>query len=148
MAITKCSECGKEISDKAVMCVGCGYPLTDTSSGTIGQFTKSALRTVTEVRSPINVFTFGMLLCSAVFALSSTMVVAIDKDAFKWAIHMFLAIVGLFYLIILYCPKALYRPDDLTKLDKTVLRDEPNKAFFLALLGMCIYLSYQIWGNT
>lgn len=27
MSLIKCSECGKEISDKAVTCPGCGYPL-------------------------------------------------------------------------------------------------------------------------
>lgn len=29
MAIIKCPECGKEISDKAEMCVSCGFPITD-----------------------------------------------------------------------------------------------------------------------
>ncbi len=28
MALIKCPECGKEISDRAEMCVYCGYPLT------------------------------------------------------------------------------------------------------------------------
>lgn len=27
MAMIKCSECGKEISDKAKVCVNCGNPL-------------------------------------------------------------------------------------------------------------------------
>lgn len=27
MALIKCSECGKEISDKANKCVHCGYPI-------------------------------------------------------------------------------------------------------------------------
>lgn len=29
MALIKCPECGKEISDKAPACIHCGYPLTD-----------------------------------------------------------------------------------------------------------------------
>lgn len=29
MAIIKCPECGKEISDKAEMCVSCGFPISD-----------------------------------------------------------------------------------------------------------------------
>ncbi len=29
MALIKCPECGKEISDKAKMCIGCGFPLED-----------------------------------------------------------------------------------------------------------------------
>lgn len=28
MALIKCPECGREISDKATACPGCGYPMT------------------------------------------------------------------------------------------------------------------------
>ena len=31
MALIKCPECGKEISDKAPQCIHCGYPLDSTS---------------------------------------------------------------------------------------------------------------------
>ena len=30
MALIKCHECGKEISDKASACIHCGYPLANT----------------------------------------------------------------------------------------------------------------------
>ena len=30
MALIKCPECGKEISDKSKLCIHCGYPLEDT----------------------------------------------------------------------------------------------------------------------
>ena len=29
MALIKCPECGKEISDKAKVCIHCGYPLNE-----------------------------------------------------------------------------------------------------------------------
>ncbi len=32
MALIKCPECGKEISDKASVCPNCGYPISNTSS--------------------------------------------------------------------------------------------------------------------
>lgn len=32
MALIRCDECGKEISDKAAACPGCGYPIIDLSS--------------------------------------------------------------------------------------------------------------------
>jgi uncharacterized membrane protein HdeD (DUF308 family) len=32
MALIKCSECGKEISDKALACPNCGNPVHDTES--------------------------------------------------------------------------------------------------------------------
>lgn len=33
MALIKCIECGREISDKAAVCLGCGAPITITTSG-------------------------------------------------------------------------------------------------------------------
>ena len=32
MALIKCPECGKEISDKAPACIHCGYPLSTTAN--------------------------------------------------------------------------------------------------------------------
>ena len=34
MALIKCVECGKEISDKAKNCVHCGYPIYKHKKGT------------------------------------------------------------------------------------------------------------------
>ena len=36
MALIKCPECGKEVSDKAQNCINCGFPLADINpSGTV-----------------------------------------------------------------------------------------------------------------
>ena len=32
MALIKCPECGKEISDKAIQCIHCGYPIQQTDN--------------------------------------------------------------------------------------------------------------------
>ena len=32
MALIKCPECGKEVSDKVSACIHCGYPLTSSNS--------------------------------------------------------------------------------------------------------------------
>lgn len=34
MALVKCSECGKEISDRAGACLGCGAPLGNSAAAT------------------------------------------------------------------------------------------------------------------
>lgn len=36
MSLIKCSECGKEISDKAEKCIHCGCPLNNTISKSVG----------------------------------------------------------------------------------------------------------------
>lgn len=49
MALIKCSECGKEISDKCVQCIHCGYPLAEMQNHnlTINQ-TKNVNNTVAQ----------------------------------------------------------------------------------------------------
>ena len=32
MALIKCPECGKEISDKSKTCINCGYPISEYAS--------------------------------------------------------------------------------------------------------------------
>ena len=70
MALIKCSECGREISDKAKTCPGCGAPVsidlqkeavqpltpsldynsdTDTFSGTMVEIVKLAMRAIQEI---------------------------------------------------------------------------------------------------
>ncbi len=70
MAMIQCTECGKEISDKAINCVGCGAPVsqasvaalpkvvptkalynsgTDTFSGTVPLLVKLAVKSVMDV---------------------------------------------------------------------------------------------------
>jgi hypothetical protein len=67
LALIKCSECAREISDKAVACPGCGAPLnkqsspaaqsavvhydraTDTFTGTMNLMTKLAMRAVQKI---------------------------------------------------------------------------------------------------
>jgi hypothetical protein len=40
MALIECSDCGKDISDKATACPNCGRPMRDAASGFVG--TKTA----------------------------------------------------------------------------------------------------------
>lgn len=37
MALIKCPECGKEISDKATLCPNCGYPISQISEDMSGK---------------------------------------------------------------------------------------------------------------
>ena len=82
MALIKCPECGKEISDKANVCIHCGFPLNeqkedvsitdfhlrntslideDTIIGEIRKIRDNALKSIEEgeVRSPFPLFGYG-----------------------------------------------------------------------------------------
>jgi hypothetical protein len=50
MAIIKCSECGRAISDKAVACIGCGAPLTPVEAPSA--FLREPVYTVTAPPTP------------------------------------------------------------------------------------------------
>lgn len=39
MALMKCPECGKEISDKAMLCPNCGYPIAQCKNLTKEEYT-------------------------------------------------------------------------------------------------------------
>ena len=77
MALIKCPECGKEISDKANACIHCGYPLSqqkedfyikrtslldeDTLIHEIHKIADDVLKSMEEkeVRSPFPLFGYG-----------------------------------------------------------------------------------------
>jgi predicted butyrate kinase (DUF1464 family) len=60
MALIKCSECGKDISDKAAACPGCGAPIStaEPSSALIAETT----RTVRVVRAGLRYEAIGFFL--------------------------------------------------------------------------------------
>ena len=70
MAMIKCSECGKEVSDKAKTCVHCGNPLK-TSKLNISDNSESVVNTA---KNLLNNFTLVSLLCivNIVLMLQST----------------------------------------------------------------------------
>lgn len=57
MALIHCPECGKEVSNKAVACIHCGYPLADSASkgfqvvlASIGQNKVAVIKELRELR--------------------------------------------------------------------------------------------------
>lgn len=56
MAIIKCPECGKDISDQAVSCPHCGYPLANKDGGHIGAHSASRIKENDSGLSPAEKF--------------------------------------------------------------------------------------------
>ena len=44
MALIKCKECGKKVSNKAEVCVECGYPIKVKKDTTAVEYTKKSLK--------------------------------------------------------------------------------------------------------
>lgn len=67
MALIKCSECGKEVSDKASACPNCGFPISRKSKKTFGN--KSTDKNILLFNSVLGVF--GVLMLLAVLSSSN-----------------------------------------------------------------------------
>ena len=56
MALIKCPECGKEVSDKASACIHCGFPLSTTSQSTNQQPKTTIVAPQISVKAPMKMF--------------------------------------------------------------------------------------------
>jgi ribosomal protein L37E len=147
MSLIKCTDCGHDVSDRASSCVVCGYPIktnearSDKASG--------LWSTVTQSKTPINVFALAMMACASVMGVSSTNVHdAFALKAFTYALHIFLAISGMFFATLLFCRKGLYHPQDLAAAKRAGIDnfgvDNPAIAALLICLMVLLYGLYQL----
>ena len=56
MALIKCPECGKDVSDKASACIHCGFPLSTTAQNTNTQQKPTILTPQINVKAPMKMF--------------------------------------------------------------------------------------------
>ncbi len=146
MSLISCPECEKEISDKAIACPHCGCPNQDKRPS---DNSKGMWKAVTKARTPINVFALAMMAAAAVFGASSTQIVGHELKAFTYALHIFLAVAGMFFACLLFCKSSIYHPEELAKAKKEgyeFARDRPKTAAILIgvmIFGYAIYQHFQ-----
>ena len=69
MALINCPECGKEISDKAMMCPNCGNPLTGISEEEMIELTdKNVKRKQAEKKRKITIISIIVVICIGIIA--------------------------------------------------------------------------------
>jgi hypothetical protein len=146
MSISKCPECGHDVSNKAAACTHCGHP-NDLMTQPRAPLT-NAWNAVTKSRTPINVFALAMMACSAILGASATQVDNVcDLTAFTYTLHIFLAISGMFFATILFCRKGMYHPEDLAKAKQAGVEDlghdKPMIAAVFIFLMVVGYTYYQ-----
>lgn len=56
MALIKCLECGKEISDKATACIHCGFPLSPQTQNTPQTFKNNITSPQINIKAPMKMF--------------------------------------------------------------------------------------------
>lgn len=103
---------------------------------------------VSQARTPINVFALAMMACAALLGLSATQISGCDsRTAFTYTIHAFLAVAGMCFVTLLFCPSTIYHPRDLAQADQTRAEgpraDRPGIAAALIMLMLLAYGWYQ-----
>jgi hypothetical protein len=106
------------------------------------------LNTALKAKTPINIFAIAMMACASILGGSATLVDSCESlTAFKYSIHAFIAISGMFFLALLFCRKGIYHPQDLEKLSPEVRRDlgkdRPALAAVLIIIILAVYGAYQ-----
>lgn len=98
---------------------------------------------ISVIGSPLRFFSLTALICTSVFSLSAGIIGTIE--AFIYSMHMFLAIVGLFVLVAIWCPLALYHPQELENIPQGKLPlHRPWPATVAGLVGLLLYIAYQL----
>lgn len=141
MAIVSCPDCKREISDQAPTCVNCGHPFQ-------AQRRQGVWDAVTQARTPINVFALAMMAGASVFGYSATRVEGPESlRAFTYSLHTFLAVVGMFFLTLLFCRSAIYHPNDVDIDPASPTQDRPIIAAGLIGTLLIAYGIYQAFAT-
>ncbi|MDQ8185767.1 hypothetical protein QEH53_09245 [Pelagicoccus sp. SDUM812002] len=100
-----------------------------------------------KARTPINVFALAMMACSSIFGACATQLGEDALTAFTYALHIFLAVSGMFFVCLIFCRSSIYHPDELANAQKNGLSIPPDRPVVAAILiGVMItgYATYQI----
>ena len=87
MALVKCKECGKEVSNKADACVGCGYPIK------IKQHTFNIEHTKKSLKLQLFISKYTMLLLVIVAVVTSMMIAnaVVEEKYYTYVIYVLIA---------------------------------------------------------
>lgn len=95
------------------------------------------------IGSPLRFFGLTALICSAAFSIGAGILK--NERAFVYCIHMFLAIIGLFATIAVWCPRSLYHPSELTSLGNQLPQNSTLPVAIISILVLLIYMLYTFY---
>ena len=150
MNLVDCPVCTEKVSDQAVTCCHCAHPLKtdapDTSKNT------SAWQTVSKAKTPINVFAIAMMISASILGIRGSF---LEKDnlqalqGFTYSLHIFLAVCGMFFMVLLFCRQAMYHPDALARAKQSGFsnfgEDRPLVAAIFIVLMVVAYGFFQFF---
>ncbi|MBD5778829.1 hypothetical protein IEN85_04950 [Pelagicoccus sp. NFK12] len=140
MPTQPCPECGEALSPKAASCPHCGYPQEDGPKPRAGGW-----QAASRARTPINVFALAMMACASLFGVSATQIEGHALSAFTYALHIFLAIAGMFFICLLFCRSSIYHPEELARAKKDGLEIPPDRPVLAAILIGVMIIGYSLY---
>ena len=109
--------------------------------------TPSPWTAVTRARTPINVFALAIMACAAVLGGAASQIDnPCDLQAFTYTLHIFLAVTGMFFAVLLFIRRGIYHPNDLAQADKRGTKlgvDQPVLAAVFVFTLVAGYAFYQ-----
>ena len=149
MNLVDCPVCSKKVSDQAVTCCHCGHPL-ETGAHNNSENT-SAWQTISKAKTPINVFAIAMMISASILGIRGSF---LEKDnlqalaGFTYSLHIFLAVCGMFFMVLLFCRQAMYHPDALARAKQSGIsnfgEDRPMVAAIFIVLMVVAYGLFQV----
>ena len=106
MALIKCPECGKEISDKASSCPNCGCPIETDDNGVRWHEDNNEERLIMRIDNNPTLYVIGVIFLIALVILLA-MTLFSDLPWFLWGIYIVLAI-SYIPLILSFAGRDLY----------------------------------------
>jgi len=96
------------------------------------------------VKSPLGFLTFAAVICEFVFGLVGAF--TNQPELIIYAMHMFLAIVGTLVLLSVWCPRALYDPNDIKdiKIEESIDNTGKWVVTVSLLIALVAYMGYQL----
>ncbi len=95
------------------------------------------------IGSPLRFFGLTAIVCSTAFSIGAGILK--NERAFVYCIHMFLAIIGLFAAIAVWCPRSLYHPTELTNLGNQLPPNSPYPVALISIIVLAIYIVYKLY---
>ena len=152
MSLVDCPVCSEKVSDQAVTCCHCAQPLKTNAPDTAGN--TSAWQTVSQAKTPINVFAIAMMISASVLGIRGSF---LEKDnlqaleGFTYSLHIFLAVCGMFFMVLLFCRKGMYHPDALIRAKQSGLNnfgeDRPMVAAIFIVVMVVAYGFFQVFDS-
>lgn len=86
-----------------------------------------------------------MMAAASVFGASSTQIEGSELVAFTYALHIFLAVSGMFFVCLLFCRSSIYHPEELARAKQDGFEYGPDRPVLAAATIGLMIVGYSLY---